>query len=143
MDELYRLVLSRYFGMFYQWGGSGPPNSYGIDCSGLVQKVLELADICPPGDHTADGLYRWYQQHTDGVQSARCRGALAFFGTEAHIVHVGWMIDSECVISASGGGRDVSALDVAVERNARVKIEPLLRWKNPAVLTTLLPAYPF
>lgn len=143
LDELYRLVLTKYYGMFYQWGGSGPPRDYGIDCSGLVQRILQIAGICPPGDRTAESLYCYYLQHQDEMTCSRERGALAFFGTENHVVHVGWMIDEECMLSASGGGHTVVALQDAIAKNARVKIEPISRWKNPAFLAAVLPKYPF
>ncbi|HWI87010.1 MAG TPA: NlpC/P60 family protein [Sphingomonas sp.] len=83
-------VAESLIGAPYRWGGRG---AEGLDCSGLVQRSLELAGIAAPrdsdmqrdqlGDPIADG-------------ASLTRGDLIFFPG-----HVGFMVDSERLIHAN------------------------------------------
>lgn len=122
MQGLYDYALT-FFGMPYQWGGGSRSSDFGIDCSGLVQKLLAYAKCDPAGDQTADDLYHYFMGN--GIQNAFGIGALAFFGTTSRIHHVGFALDPKIMISASGGGRHVTTRDTAKRLGASVKIEPI------------------
>ena len=91
-DE-FRASCSAELGKPYIWGASGT-NAY--DCSGLVQALLERLDLDPPGDQTAEGLYRHFlrqgRSHTVTVADSML-GDLVFFGGATAITHValGWV----------------------------------------------------
>lgn len=127
LEQLYDHAL-QFWGRAYVWGGSGDVRSGGgFDCSGLCQAILELAGMDPPGDQTADGLYRYFRQEGRGVQDNGGLGALAFFGRPTHITHVGFCLDKRLMINASGGGPKTINVAAAKKQNASVKIEPIHR----------------
>ena len=77
----------------YLWGGRTPK---GIDCSGLVQLALEMADIEAPRDSDQQG--EAFGQPLIGHWRDRAwqRGELVFFPG-----HVGIMTDATCIIHAN------------------------------------------
>ena len=80
----------------YLWGGKSP---LGIDCSGYAQIVYLLQGISLPRDA--------YQQAEIGQTLSFIEesepGDLAFFDNdEGHIVHVGFMLENNYIIHASG-----------------------------------------
>jgi cell wall-associated NlpC family hydrolase len=129
VDELYDYALS-YFGTPYQWGT--------FDCSKFVELILAKSGVVLPR-LSSEALYQLFA--TTGVPACQ-RGALAFFGSP-HVVHVGWMIDDRCMISAAGGGPQVTSIEIAKSLNANVKIQPLSWYKEPALVATIMPPYPF
>lgn len=125
MLEVYDYALSLY-GTPYQWGGghdSPLPTNYGLDCSGLVRKLLAFAHTDPKGDHTSDDYYHWLIGQ--GLLNTFGLGSLAFFGTTEKIHHIGFCLDSKVMISASNGGSHVNTILVAQRLNAKVLIEPI------------------
>ncbi len=141
MDDVYEYALSK-FGCAYEYGGSGPNRrgGFGYDCSGLVEDILAYAGSPLPYDMTADEQMNYFKaQH---APERKCRGALAFFGTEDKIVHVGWMIDDKVILSAAGGGAHCRTLAMSLRQQAYVKLQPWKYYKWPAFVTALLPAYP-
>lgn len=133
LDDLYDYSLS-FFGLPYIWGGEGP---VGYDCSGLVQAILRYARIDPPGDQTADALYRIFLK--DGIPNYLGLGSIAFFGSTDFIHHVGFCFDTRVMISASGGGSHVRTQEVARRMNASVKIEPIRH--RPDFVGCIMPIY--
>jgi cell wall-associated NlpC family hydrolase len=93
-------------GLPYLWGGNGPADG-GFDCSGLTMAAYGAAGITLP--RTADAQYRAGPRVPDG--QPLLPGDLVFYGTAAHIHHVGLYI---------GGGSMVDAPDVG----QAVKVEP-------------------
>lgn len=125
MLEVYDYALS-FYGTPYQWGGGHDGallTTYGLDCSGLVRKLLAFANCDPKGDHTSDDYYQWLMGQ--GFVNAFGLGSLAFFGTTSKIHHIGFCLDAKVMISASGGGSHVNTILVAQRLNAKVLIEPI------------------
>jgi cell wall-associated NlpC family hydrolase len=139
IEELYTWALEKYFAMPYQWGGEGPPSHWGVDCSGLVQCILRRAKLDPPGDQSAAALYEHAVKNW--VPDIKARGAVAFFGKETRITHVGWMVDKYCVLNASGGGAHINTLIQAQQQKANVKIQPIAWFKTPAFVRAFMPDY--
>jgi hypothetical protein len=83
-------VAESMIGMPYRWGGRGAD---GIDCSGLVQRALELAGIDAPRDSDMQRDQLGTLLDDDAVPA---RGDLVFFPG-----HVGMMVDSERLIHAN------------------------------------------
>lgn len=93
-------------GIPYLWGGNGAEDG-GFDCSGLTAAAYGAAGITLP--RTADAQFRAGPRVPDG--QPLLPGDLVFYGTSAHIHHVGLYI---------GGGLMVDA----PERGQVVKVEP-------------------
>ncbi|WP_116092044.1 NlpC/P60 family protein [Sphingomonas crusticola] len=83
-------VAESMLGAPYRWGGRGAD---GIDCSGLVQRALELAGIAAPRD---SDMQREQLGEALGEDTALGRGDLVFFPG-----HVGLMVDAERLIHAN------------------------------------------
>jgi hypothetical protein len=79
----------------YLWGGKSP---FGADCSGFTQILFRLHGVSLKRDS--------YQQATQGTQIAfadRKAGHLAFFkNPQGWVTHVGYLLDAENIIHASG-----------------------------------------
>ncbi|WP_285491575.1 C40 family peptidase [Amycolatopsis taiwanensis] len=93
-------------GLPYVWGGNGAADG-GFDCSGLTVAAYGAAGITLP--RTADAQFRAGPRVPDG--QPLLPGDLVFYGTTAHIHHVGLYI---------GGGLMIDAPDVGQS----IKIEP-------------------
>jgi len=83
-------VAERLLGAPYRWGGRGAD---GIDCSGLVQRALELVGIAAPRD---SDMQREQLGEALAENEPLRRGDLIFFPG-----HVGFMVDSERLIHAN------------------------------------------
>lgn len=133
-DDLMRAYAMSYVGLPYIWGGDDPVK--GFDCSGLAQEILAAFGADPQGDQSADALYRHFKRASSNQR--KC-GALAFFGTEAKITHVGVMVDSLRMIEAGGGGSKTLSREDAIAQNAYVRIRPINRRSD--LVAVLYPAY--
>ena len=136
-DTLYEHALS-FWGKPYIWGGDGTERYFGgYDCSGLVQAILDKAGMDPKGDQTAQALYNHFsgRPHYKGPS----HGALAFFGTEHKVTHVGFCLDDKIMIHATGGGSHVTSTEKAKRVNASVQITPIKY--RPDCVGILLPDY--
>lgn len=83
-------VAERLLGLPYRWGGRGGD---GIDCSGLVQRSLELAGITAPRD---SDMQRDQLGEALPEDAPLRRGDLLFFPG-----HVGMMVDGERLLHAN------------------------------------------
>ena len=83
-------VAERLIGSPYRWGGRG---GGGIDCSGLIQRALELAGITAPRD---SDMQRDQLGMPIGEDAQLRRGDLVFFPG-----HVGMMVDGDRLIHAN------------------------------------------
>jgi cell wall-associated NlpC family hydrolase len=119
MNTLRDYAMS-FVGQPYRWGGDDPIN--GFDCSGLVQEILASVGMDPLADQTADALYRlWKAKGTP----QRTLGALAFYGTEARVTHVAFLLDGNRIVEAGGGGSKTLTKEDAANQNAYVRIRPV------------------
>jgi cell wall-associated NlpC family hydrolase len=138
MNTVMILMAMQYINVPYKWGGS---NVLGIDCSGLVLKVLHDSGLTLV-DQTADQLYRYCLEI--GVESGKRCDSLIFFGSKERITHVGislGVIDGDWyMINASGAGRNSLTMskEELAERDARVKIQKVSSRKD-VVASILIP----
>lgn len=119
---LFIQILMAYVGAPYKFGGNTPQ---GIDCSGLVEEALSILGCNPPGRQKADDLYRYFSNPDKGIKDSFVVGALAFYGTEARVTHVGVLVSLTHIIEARGGDETTLTLADAVAKNAFVGIRPL------------------
>jgi cell wall-associated NlpC family hydrolase len=87
-------------GLPYVWGGNG-----GFDCSGLISAAYKAAGIALP--RTADSQFRAGPHVPDG--QPLLPGDLVFYGTTAHIHHVGLYIGGGMIIDAPDSGRSCTS----------------------------------
>lgn len=93
----------------------------------------------PPGDQSADALYRFFLEEGRGTLNQGGLGALAFFGKPERISHCGFCLDKKLMLNASGGGRHVTSIEIAAQYNASVKIEPIRRRTD--MVAIIMPNY--
>jgi len=135
MDLLIQYAMS-FVGCNYKWGGSNPIT--GFDCSGLVQEILKSVGIDPPGDQTAQDLYRHFLPKSTAMNFSP--GALAFYGPSLrNIIHVGFLIDSYRMVEAGGGGSLVTNKEESALVDAFVRIRAVRARAD--FLVTLKPSY--
>lgn len=122
--ERYEDYLLRHLHIPYRWGGSSP--LVGLDCNGLAQIALAWLGLDPPGDQTADALYRHFRAHGTGVPIADL-GDLCFYGQEARVTHVAVALDSQRMIEAGGGNARTISRQVAEQQGACVRVARIKR----------------
>nr|WP_175657866.1 DUF1353 domain-containing protein [Burkholderia vietnamiensis] len=122
----WRACCERELGKPYLWGAQGP-DAY--DCSGFVQWALSLLNLDPPGDQTADGLYRFFKRNrSTPVGNGQAElGDIVFFGTEDAVTHVGLAWGEGNMLEAGGGGRKTITVEIARQQHAKVRIRPISR----------------
>lgn len=116
--------LARKFeGTPYIWGGSEP--RIGFDCSGFVIWVLQVFEILPAMDWTADDLMKRFSS-TDSPEP----GDLCFYGKNDRATHVmmyiGALNGEQVCVGASGGNSTTTTEEAAKLRNAKVKMKPVM-----------------
>ncbi len=115
----YVATAARLVGVPYLWGGV---SAFGLDCSGLVQRVLALAGLCVPrdSDQQAAAIGRAVEP-LPGPGALR-RGDLVFFPG-----HVGIMRDAERLIHANARCMMVTIDPLAevIEQIARTEAQPV------------------
>jgi hypothetical protein len=114
-------VAERLLGAPYRWGGRG---AEGIDCSGLVQRALELAGIAAPRD---SDMQRDQLGEPLPEDMPLQRGDLIFFPG-----HVGLMADSERLLHANAYwmATVIEPLADVVERLAPTHQRPIVARKR-------------
>jgi len=126
----FRAICSAELGKPYVWGASGPA---AYDCSGLAQMLLETLNLDPPGDQTAEGLYRFFLRggRSTAVALPDCAlGDLIFFGGPASISHVALGWGGGDMLEAGGGGRTTTSAAIARQQGAEVRIRPITRRRD-------------
>ncbi|MEC3974953.1 C40 family peptidase [Amycolatopsis sp. H20-H5] len=89
-------------GLPYVWGGNGPQDG-GFDCSGLTLAAYNAAGVTLP--RTADSQFRAGPHVPDG--QPLLPGDLVFYGTAAHIHHVGLYLGGGLMVDAPDFGQVV------------------------------------
>ena len=99
-------------GLPYRWGGTD--STAGMDCSGLVYRVMQLLGIRVPRDSDDQWDLAPFKRSGAGADSRESRvGDLVFFGESSvtHVTHVGFYLGHDRYISSHGcGGISVRAL---------------------------------
>ena len=114
-------VAERLIGAPYRWGGRGGD---GIDCSGLIQRALELSGITAPRD---SDMQRDQLGETLAEDAPLRRGDLVFFPG-----HVGFMWDAERLLHANAFWMStvVEPLADVVERLRPTHAQPIIARKR-------------
>lgn len=127
----------RFIKVPYKWGGAHPID--GLDCSGLVQIILQSVGVDPRGDQTSQALYDHLIK--TGQETSPQEGAIIFFGSSIdRITHVAYMIDEHRMIEAGGGGSRTRTVNDAVDHEAYVRIRPINSRKDR--VSIIMPDYP-
>lgn len=125
MKTLMAIMAFQYLSIPYKWGGN---NADGLDCSGLVLKVLHDVGITLP-DTTAHGIYEYCLDK--GIGSSKECDSLIFFGAPEKITHVAISlgeIDGEWIMIEAGGAGSNSlkmTKEELAQKDARVRIKPV------------------
>jgi cell wall-associated NlpC family hydrolase len=126
-----------FIGIPYIFGGEHP--SFGYDCSGLVQHILQSVGADPAGDQTALTLFHHFSEF--GRVSEPKAGALSFYGVNTGaITHVGFLINEYQMVEAGGGNHMTTDINTAIRRGAFVRIRPYDFRKD--LVAVLMPNYP-
>lgn len=124
--EEFRDYLLRFLHVPYRWGGSNPLQ--GLDCGGAVQLWLDYLTLDPPGDQSADALFRHFTSGDRGrLVTVADLGTLVFYGRVEHVSHVAMALDALRMIEAGGGGEDVQTVAEAARRGAYIKVSRISR----------------
>ena len=100
-DKIYYDYIMSWLGVPYIWGGQ---SRMGVDCSGLLQRLLDVKGLDPPGDQTAQGLFNHFQKEGQAIYLPAF-GALVFFGSKIDTIkHVGMCLNADYMLEAKGGG---------------------------------------
>ena len=92
-------ISSSLLGLPYRWGGTD--STTGMDCSGMVYRVMRLRGVCVPRD--ADDQFDFAPFSSSEHWEEAREGDLVFFG-EGEISHVGFYIGGGAYISEHGSG---------------------------------------
>jgi hypothetical protein len=124
----FRTLCQGEIGKPYIWGAEGPA---AYDCSGLAQWALAKLQLDPPGDQTAEGLYRWFLKRGAAIDLADCAlGDLVFFGGASAVTHVGLGWGDAQMFEAGGGDRSCTTVEVARAKGAEVRLRPVTRRRD-------------
>lgn len=126
----FRAACTAELGKPYIWGASGP-DAY--DCSGLAQAMLARLNLDPPGDQTAEGLYRYFLKagrSTPVTLGDSQLGDIVFFGNAAAVTHVALAWGQQQMFEAGGGGRTTTSAAVARSQHAEVRVAPITRRRD-------------
>lgn len=127
--DLFIWVAKQWYGKWYCWAGDDPA---GVDCSGLVVECLRSVGLLGRNvDLSADGL--WHKFRDRKTEHKRhWRGCLVFwFDGKGKAIHTGICMNDTEYMGADGGHRYVRTAKEAKEKNAYVKIRPIVSRGEP------------
>jgi len=104
----------------YIWAGN---DEHGLDCSGLVVAIFrKIGIIGLKDDLSSTMMYEKYLKYKTESPNAGC---LVFYGKSLDAIsHVGFMITPWHILEAGGGNRHTKTIEAALERNAKVRLNP-------------------
>lgn len=119
LDYAWRFVKTPYM-----WGGDDP--MAGFDCSGFVIECMKAMGLLPyKGDWTAHALWVLFK---DKEMTSGTPGCLVFWkdkpGPNGKMTHVEIVVHPGLSLGASGGGSKIDTLQMAIERDAYIKMRP-------------------
>jgi len=125
--ELFLINLITYGNIPYIWGGQ---DEDGLDCSGFVQRALELIGLDPEGDQTAQALYHHFTEADNGHEiypwETSDLGDLLFYGRDKRsITHISIYLGQQMLVEAGGGGARTTTREIAEQMNAKVRIRQI------------------
>lgn len=140
--ELLKLYALSMLGTRYTYGthaSGGDDPIHGFDCSGFGSEIARAAGLVPWNYRSnAQGLY---DRLSKGALMGARLGAFSFYGRSLkEISHVGFCLDSQTMIEAGGGDSSTITEEVAAQKNAFVRMRPILYRKD--FLCTVFPGYP-
>lgn len=108
-------------GVRYTWGGKVPEG--GLDCSGLVQVILQAAGEDLPGDQNAQAYFDFFSKLPNHKSQEPQFGALVFYGDNPRAIdHVAFALSRNRQIEAAGGGPKIDTVARAIEARAYVRV---------------------
>ena len=134
MEFLIKYALS-WLGTPYIWGGQ---SRGGVDCSGLVQVILQSAGASPQSDYTAHGLYLHFLANGSILKEPK-EGAVIFYGTSDRMIHTAFCLNDWQIIEAGGGNSKIKTVEEAQAANAYVRIRPYDYRKD--IYAIIMPRY--
>tara|TARA_R110001592_G_scaffold135882_2_gene352478 strand:+ start:102 stop:665 length:564 start_codon:yes stop_codon:yes gene_type:complete len=123
IDEAIRYA-NAWMGTPYKWGGEAIGE--GVDCSGLVRRILTRSlPRFPSYDMTAQGIFDHLVERgcdiAKGYDKVRA-GHVLFFGRDVyHITHVAFAITPWHMIEAGGGNSTTRTHNIAMKQGAWVR----------------------
>jgi cell wall-associated NlpC family hydrolase len=116
-----------HIGTLYQWGGGHSPNTWGLDCSGLViQSLKDIGEHLPPGMSTSNG---WYQSLPKVSESEALPGDLAFYGQPGKATHV-VILDYNGAVITSNGDKPATTPEIAKSHGWMVTTAPTYKFRK-------------
>lgn len=127
--DTWRTACEGQLGKPYVWGANGPDS---FDCSGFAQWALSLLNLDPPGDQTAERLYRFFRagRSRSVPLDEAALGDIVFFGPDEAITHVALAWGGGMMLEAGGGGRSTTTPAIAEAQGAKVRIVDISRRKD-------------
>ena len=125
--EIVRVAYALY-GTPYLYAGPSlkylrGPVYFGLDCSGFAVEVLVSVGLLRAReDLSAAGLLGRFETSTVGIPAF---GGLVFWMDGNVADHVCITVSEEVCIGALSGDPDVTSLEEAIRRDARVKVRPI------------------
>lgn len=124
-DELTKMMIQRYLGTPYIFGGNNL--MIGVDCSAWVLNLLWARGEFPYGQDTnAKGLYDHYVKLGAHATVAAGFGDLVFYGPDyTGISHVAFAVSATHLVEAGHGDSSCRSVSDAMKRGACVRFMPI------------------
>ena len=94
--EFIDLHINQFLGIQYLWGGK---SSFGFDCSGLIQTILNVCGVSTFPRDTSKQINSKFLSPISGIPS---KGDIIFFKKNNIVNHVGIYINDNCFVHSSG-----------------------------------------
>lgn len=129
IPENFKQAMLQFLNIPYRWTGDDP--MAGFDCSGLVQELLAILNLDPPGDQTAQQLMEYFKEHgIESLSPSHETGCLAFYGSNGKATHVAMFYDEHTILEAGGGGSKTLTIQDAIAQNAYTRLRNFMHRKD-------------